>query len=87
MLKREDVDGVGGPRRVRAGAGIGSKSRLPVGCRRYQAKAAIGFPSPIKEGADLLAPRIPLRQWRHRVGRVLFEEDYKIVQIEPFPGL
>jgi len=86
MLKREHVDGVGGPGRVRAATGIGSKSRLPVGCRRYQAKSAIGLPSPIKEGADHPAPRIPLRQRRHGIGRVVFEEGHKIVQIEPFPG-
>src|SRR6516225_3394132 len=78
--KREHVDGVGGPGRVRAATGIGSKSRLPVGCRRYQAKSAIGLPSPIKEGADHPAPRIPLRQRRHGIGRVVFEEGHKIVQ-------
>jgi hypothetical protein len=34
ILKREHVDGVRGPRCVRAGAVIGSEIGLPVGCRR-----------------------------------------------------
>ena len=42
MLEREHVNGVGCPPGVGAGVFINGESRLPVGCRRYQAKAATG---------------------------------------------
>src|SRR5262245_37450141 len=87
LLKRNNVDGVRCPRHVRPGAGIGSESRLPVGCRRHQTKAAIEPPSPPKEGTDRLAPSIPLRQRRHGIRGVLFQEGHKTVQIKLFPGL
>src|SRR5882757_4248819 len=87
MLEREHLDGVRGPWRVGAGAGIGRECGLPVGCRRYQAIAVIGPPGPREEGADRLTPRIPLRYRRHGVGRILLEQGHETVDIELFPGL
>src|ERR1035438_6535596 len=57
ILEREHVDGVRLQRPVRVSAGIDGESGLPVGRRRYQAKAATSLPSHRKEGADRLAPR------------------------------
>ena len=71
LLQRKHVDRVRGPRPVRPSAGIGGESRLAVGCYRHQAKAAIHFPDQPKEGADCPASRIPSRQRRHAVGRLL----------------
>ena len=85
MLKREHVDGVRDPRRIRVVAAIGGESGLPIGRRRYQAQTAIALPGPLKEGADRLASRIPLRQRRHGVGRILFKEGHKTAQIKLFP--
>src|SRR5215467_497076 len=88
MLKRQHVNGVRGGRRVRTDAvGIEGESRLPVGCRRYHAKARPVLPSCCKEGPDGLAPRKPLPPRRHGVGCVLSEEGHEAVQIMPFPGL
>jgi len=41
-----NVDGVGLQRPVRASTGIDGESGLPVGRRRYQAKAATSLPKP-----------------------------------------
>jgi hypothetical protein len=86
MLKREHVNGMGGPRRVRAGTDIHGESRLTVGCGRYQENIVNGFPRHGKEGTHGVAPCIPLQPRRHGVGRVLFEKGHETVQIMPLPG-
>src|SRR5260370_609373 len=61
MLKRQHVNGVCGPRRVRGDAvRIEGEGGLPVGCRWYHAKAGPTLPSRCKEGPNGLAPRKPL---------------------------
>src|SRR5258708_32645165 len=81
-VKGENMNGVRAPRSARDGAAIGGEGRLPVSACRPKTKAAIVFPHFAIERPDGVSALIPLRQWRHRINRILLTQSHKTVEIQ-----